>query len=143
MLPGIARVPDEIDGQRIEAGDRIVLDILGTDTDQLSWSQPTEFRPERFAGIDDYEAIPVFVPHGGGDVRTGHRCPGEKLAVAGLATAISALSDPRLTISDKGLKVNRRRLPTQPSSGGIIAPADAPRGCPAHRPTAAPATEPH
>ncbi|NII49774.1 cytochrome P450 [Frigoribacterium endophyticum] len=132
MLPGWARDDVELDGQRLPAGGRVLLDILGTDTDDASWDRASEFDPERFAGVDDYEAITTFVPHGGGDPAAGHRCPGEKLAIAGLAAAVTALSDPRLTILDEGLAVDRRRLPTKPSSGGRIRAAGAPSRCPFH-----------
>lgn len=73
------------------------------------------------------------MPHGGGEVPTGHRCPGEKLAIAGLAASIAVLSDPRLRISGHGLDVNRRRMPTKPRSGGRVRRADAPSGCPLRR----------
>ncbi len=133
LLPAWASTDVELDGQRVRKGGRIVLDILGTDTDTREWERPTRFDPERFRGVDDYEALTAFVPHGGADVSTGHRCPGEKLAIAGLAAAIAALSDPRIRISDRGLDVNRRRMPTKPRSGGRVRRADAPSGCPFHR----------
>jgi len=132
MLPGWAREDVELDGRRLEAGGRMLLDILGTDTDERSWRRADDFAPERFLDVDDYEAIPVFVPHGGAGVATGHRCPGEKLAIAGLALAITALSDPRVEISGEGLDVNRRRLPTKPSSGGRVRAAGSGPRCPFH-----------
>lgn len=121
MLPGRALVDLELDGVQVPAGGRVVLDILGTNLDEQSWDDPERFDPERFRGVD-YEAIPAFIPHGGADVATGHRCPGEKLAIAGLAAGIAVLSDPRLSISGMGLEVNRRRLPTMPASGGRVCP---------------------
>jgi len=120
MLPGWALVDVEHDGEPLRAGGRLVLDILGTDVDERSWERADEFAPDRFVGVEDYEQLTAFIPHGGGDVERGHRCPGEKLAIAGLAAAIAALSDPRVTILDRGLDVNRRRLPTKPSSGGLV-----------------------
>lgn len=132
MLPGKAIADVELDGQRVDAGGRVVLDILGTDHDEDSWAGPNLFDPERFVGVDDYEAIEAFIPHGGGDVATGHRCPGEKLAIAGLATAITALSDPQVSISGSGLRVNLRRMPTKPASGGRVRATDAPSRCPFH-----------
>lgn len=127
MLPAWATQDVELDGERVPAGSRVVLDILGTNTDAASWERPGDFVPDRFVGVDDYEAIAAFVPHGGADPRTGHRCPGEKLAIAGLAAAVSALSDRRLEVLDEGLDVNLRRLPTMPASGGKV------RSCPFHR----------
>lgn len=133
MLPGRAIADVELDGQRVPEGGRVVLDILGTNTDDASWDRPLEFDPERFLGVD-FEQIAAFIPHGGADVATGHRCPGEKLAVAGLAAAVAAMSDPRLEISSAGLDVDRRRLPTKPASGGRVHRAgQAPSGCPFHR----------
>lgn len=130
MLPGWALTDIELDGERVEAGGRVVLDILGTNTDDLSWERAHQFDPDRFVGVVDYEALPAFVPHGGAGVATGHRCPGEKLAIAGLAAAIATLCDSRLRILDRGLGVNRRRLPTKPASGGRVRAAAAPTRCP-------------
>lgn len=126
MLPGLAIADIELDGQRVAAGGRIVLDILGTNTDDHSWQRPDEFAPERFVGLDDYESLKAFIPHGGGGVSSGHRCPGEKLAIAGLAAAVATLSDPRITVLGSGLEVNLRRLPTKPASGGRVRTVDAP-----------------
>ncbi|WP_348639590.1 cytochrome P450 [Microbacterium aurantiacum] len=130
MLPGRTIADVEIDGQHVAAGGRVVLDILGTNTDEHFWANPKRFAPERFSDVEDFEALPAFIPHGGGDVATGHRCPGEKLAVAGLSAGVAVLSDPRLRILGSGLGVNRRRLPTMPRSGGRVRSADAPSRCP-------------
>jgi fatty-acid peroxygenase len=132
MLPGWAISDVELDGERLDAGGRVVLDILGTNTDSRSWEHPDLFDPERFRGVEDYEALRAFIPHGGASVAGGHRCPGEKLAIAGLAAAISTLSDPRLTILASGLDVNRRRLPAMPTSGGRVRAAGASARCPFH-----------
>ena len=120
MLPGRARTDIRFDGQHVPRGDRVVIDILGTDLDERSWAEPAEFAPERFLQHPDYEQIEAFVPHGGADVATGHRCPGEKLAIAGLSAAVAALSDPRVQIAGTGLDVDLRRLPTMPASGGCV-----------------------
>nr|WP_019179709.1 cytochrome P450 [Microbacterium yannicii] len=132
MLPGWALEDVDIDGQRMAAGGRVVLDLLGTNTDRRSWAHPDDFEPERFRDVEDYEALTVFIPHGGADVATGHRCPGEKLAIAGLAVAIAALSDPRVTVRGSGLEVNRRRLPTMPRSGGRVRRSGEGARCPFH-----------
>lgn len=133
MLPGRARVEIDVDGIRVPAGGRLVLDLLGTDTDARSWERAESFDPERFVGVDDYEALAAFIPHGGGDVPTGHRCPGEKLAIAGLSAAIAALSHPGLRIDGAGLGVDLRRLPTKPASGGRVRRAGETARCPFHR----------
>ena len=132
VLPGWALADIEVDGETVAEGGRVVLDILGTNTDEQSWTRPHEFDPSRFLGVDDYEAIESFIPHGGASVQRGHRCPGEKLAIAGLASAVATLSDPRLRVLDEGLEVNRRRLPTKPRSGGRVRSAGSTGGCPVH-----------
>ena len=132
VLPGRALTDIDLDGEHLPAGGKVVLDLLGTNTDNLSWERPEEFAPERFEGVDDYEALPAFIPHGGAGVKIGHRCPGEKLAIAGLAVAVSALSDPRLSILGSNLSVNRRRLPTKPASGGRVQAIGARSRCPFH-----------
>ncbi|QLD13219.1 cytochrome P450 [Microbacterium oleivorans] len=133
MLPARAVADVELDGQRVQAGGRVVLDILGTNLDERSWERPDSFAPERFVGVEDYEALTAFVPHGGADVATGHRCPGEKLAIAGLATAVTVLSDPGVTILGDGLDVDLRRLPTKPASGGRVQKTGEGARCPFHR----------
>lgn len=133
MLPGWAMRDVEFGGRRLAKGGRLVLDVFGTDLDERSWDRADDFAPERFAGIDDYEQLSAFIPHGGGDVATGHRCPGEKLAIVGLAAASAALSDPRVRIAGRGLGVNMRRLPTKPAGGGRVERAEAGATCPFHR----------
>lgn len=133
MLPAWATTDIEFDGERVSEGGRVLLDILGTNSDDREWERADQFDPERFIGVDDYEALTAFVPHGGATVETGHRCPGEKEAIAGLAAGIAALSDPRVTILGDGLGVNRRRLPTMPNSGGRVRAAGATGSrCPFH-----------
>lgn len=132
MLPGRAIADIEIDGVRVPRGGRVVLDILGTDLDEHSWAHPYRFAPERFSDFEDHESVRTLIPQGGADVATGHRCPGEKLVVAGLSAAIAVLSDPGLRVLDDGLGVNRRRLPTMPASGGKVRAAGSTRGCPFH-----------
>ncbi|NQX13730.1 cytochrome P450 [Microbacteriaceae bacterium VKM Ac-2855] len=132
MLPARAITDIHLGGERLPAGGRVLLDILGTNTDDRSWDRASEFDPARFIDLADYEMLPAFIPHGGADVAAGHRCPGEKLAIAGLATAIATLSDPRISILGDGLNVNRGRLPTKPSSGGRIQAAGSGKRCPFH-----------
>lgn len=132
MLPGWATADIEIDGQHVDAGGRVVLDIMGTNADDRFWARPDRFDPERFRDAEDYEALAAFIPHGGADVATGHRCPGEKLAIAGLSAAIAVLSDPDLRVLGEGLDVDRRRLPTKPRSGGRVRAATASGRCPFH-----------
>jgi fatty-acid peroxygenase len=91
-----------------------VLDVPGTDRHPGSWHDPEEFLPERFADLmpDPF----AFVPQGGGDTRTGHRCPGESLTVRILSETARVLADvPFETVGDTSH--DPTRIPTLPRAG--------------------------
>ena len=119
FLPAYTRTAFEFEGERLEAGDRVLIDITHTNTAPSAWVQADEFDPERFLGVD-FESITAFVPQGGGDVETGHRCPGEKIAVSSLATTVAALSAPEVEIVPEGLDFDWRAMPTRPEGGPMV-----------------------
>ena len=119
MLPAFASKDFEFQGEQVKEGQWVMIDILNTDTDPQAWERPDEFDPTRFLDVD-YEQIDAFIPQGGGKVETGHRCPGEKIAVSSLATMISAVCEPGVTISPEGLDFPWTTMPTKPRSGGIV-----------------------
>lgn len=122
MLPAFARTDFEVDGEQIVAGDRVVLDVLGTNTDPTAWSAPEVFDPERFLGTSkaEAEANASFIPQGGADVHTGHRCPGERIVVDSLTTTVAALCLPEVELSRAGLDVDLETMPTMPRSGAVV-----------------------
>lgn len=120
LLPSMARRDFEVQGQQVREGDWVMIDILGTNVDPECWDRADQFDPERFLGVADAEDLEAFVPQGGGDVETGHRCPGEKIAVSSLATTVAALCEPGVEILDEGLDVDWSTLPTKPRSGGLV-----------------------
>jgi fatty-acid peroxygenase len=103
-------------GHRFPEGGRLVLlDVYGTNHDPELWSGPEAFDPSRFAGV---EPDPLrFVPHGGGDPATGHRCPGERVAVELLKGAVRVLAGLRYNLPEQDLRYRLRRIPTRPRSG--------------------------
>ncbi|MGN7226663.1 cytochrome P450 [Dietzia maris] len=119
MLPAMATSDFEVHGCPVHRGERVLLDLLGTDTDPDHWDDATTFDPERFMGVDDVEQLEAFIPQGGAGVRTGHRCPGEKLAVAALSAAVAALSRPEVRISrdPDDLTFPWTRMLTRPATG--------------------------
>ena len=121
LLPAFARTDFEFQGEQVAQGERILIDIYNTDKDPSTWERAEEFDPARFLGVEDYEAIETFVPHGGGDVATGHRCPGEKIAISSLATMTAALASDGVTILDQGLDVDYSVMPTKPSGALVTA----------------------
>ena len=70
--------------------------------------------------LEDAEQIENFIPQGGGDVATGHRCPGEKIAVTALSVTISGLCTPGVEIDPKGLDFSWTQLPTMPGNGARV-----------------------
>lgn len=100
MLPALATRDFDVQGCPVRAGQRVLLDLLGTDTDPNHWRDAGSFDPERFMDVDDAENLEAFIPHGGAGVRTGHRCPGEKIAVTALSAAVAALCRPEVRISE-------------------------------------------
>lgn len=94
----------------VPAGSLLVLDVWGTNHDPRMWRDPDTFDPHRF----DFTPVTPYnlVPQGGGHRETGHRCPGEDLTLAVLATLVDRVARMswRLEESPPGL----RRMPPEP-----------------------------
>jgi hypothetical protein len=71
-LAAKARTSFEWNGFRLRRGQRIVLDVLGTDHHPERWPDPGSFDPERF--LRTPPSAFDFVPQGGGEPVQGHRC---------------------------------------------------------------------
>jgi fatty-acid peroxygenase len=106
--------PVDWDGERIPQGALVLLDIYAQGHDGALWDDPYAFRPERFLGreIGPFELI----PQGGGDPRTGHRCPGERIAVAVLAVLAVRLARLDAVLPEQDLTISLRRMPALPAS---------------------------
>ncbi|MEJ5998025.1 cytochrome P450 [Corynebacterium sp. H130] len=117
MLPATATQDGEVSGCPIKKGQRVLIDILNTNTGS-DWDKPGTFDPSRFLGVDG-ESIDTFIPQGGGDVYTGHRCPGEKIAVTALSVTIAALCRPEVQISDdqEDTTFSWTKMLTRPTTG--------------------------
>jgi fatty-acid peroxygenase len=133
VLAARARCPQEVDGVRLSAGDLVVLDVYGTDHDPKQWPDPDRFDPSRFlplepaggaldsAGPCPREADPdALVPQGGGEVPTGHRCPGEGVTLTVLATAVRRLAALPYALPPQDLTIDLSRMPTRPRSGVVL-----------------------
>lgn len=117
MLPALVKQDGAISGCPVHKGQRLLIDILGTNTGP-TWDRAAAFDPERFLNVDG-ESIETFIPQGGADVFTGHRCPGEKIAVTALATAINAFCRPEVQISDDQVDTvfSWTKILTRPETG--------------------------
>lgn len=103
-------------GKRVyRRGDWMVLDVVGTNRDPRLWERPDQFLPERF--LDREPTAFDYVPHGGGDAATGHRCPGEPLAVGILGATIERLATMDFTLAPHGWQVPLHRIPSRPGAG--------------------------
>jgi fatty-acid peroxygenase len=105
-------------GHRLPAGRLVLLDLHGTDHDPQLWADPEQFDPERFAGRSPEPFS--FVPQGGGDPATGHRCAGERLSVELLKSAVRALTRLSYDLPEQDLTVPLSRIPTRPRSGVVL-----------------------
>lgn len=91
-----------------------MLDVPGTNQHPAHWDEAERFLPERF---DEVMPTPfAFVPQGGGDPTTGHRCPGEPLTVRILSETARVLAqldyEPVADTSH-----DPTRIPTLPARG--------------------------
>jgi fatty-acid peroxygenase len=113
VLPGRLRRGWTWQGRRLPRRSWLVLDVLGTNRDPGLWEDPEEFRPERFLGREPtaYD----YVPHGGGDPATGHRCPGEPIAVGILEQTLQRLAGLDFELGPPGREVALGRVPSLPA----------------------------
>lgn len=111
-----AKLTFDWQGYRIPKGALVLLDMYGTNHDPRLWDQPYRFNPGRFRGhsIRPFD----FLAQGGGDVATGHRCPGEKITIALTRTALRFLTgEVRYSIPEPYLKIDLSRMPAMPENG--------------------------
>jgi fatty-acid peroxygenase len=110
LLAARVRRPVTFQGRTLQPGRRVLLDVYGTLHDPQLWEEPERFDMDRFrdGSVPDY-----YVPQGGGDVTTGHRCPGERVAIELIKAAARCMaSRPPEGAPETCIPMNR--LPTRP-----------------------------
>ncbi|AJD90480.1 hypothetical protein JMA_11630 [Jeotgalibacillus malaysiensis] len=106
-------------GYKFKKDTLVVLDIFGTNRHPDSWENADTFIPERFEG---WKGSPFsFIPQGGGDHHTGHRCAGEWLTVIVMSSFFEFFAK-NLTydVPEQDLSYSMERMPTFPNSRMII-----------------------
>lgn len=118
----MARVRDDFvwKGHHFPRHRRVVLDLYGTNHDPRSWSDPHDFSPARFRNrIDDGVS---FIPQGGGDAASGHRCPGEPLAIALMQETVAHFTGMAgWRVPPQDLTLGFSRPPALPASRLVLA----------------------
>ncbi|MFD7258221.1 cytochrome P450 [Streptomyces sp. NPDC059874] len=105
-------------GDEVPAGTLLLLDVYGHHHDPALWERPYHFAPGRFLGHEP--GRDELIPQGGGDARTGHRCPGEDITLSLLTTLSSALAHLDLDVPQQDLSIPLSRIPTRPRSGFVL-----------------------
>ncbi|WP_250035734.1 cytochrome P450 [Paractinoplanes maris] len=118
FLGGRARHDLSFQRTSIPRGTLVLLDVYGQHHDERVWPDPYEFRPERFLGrpVGAFELI----PQGGGDPRTGHRCPGEQITIAVLGTLVQRLAKLDHYVPPQNSSIDLSRVPARVHSGWQI-----------------------
>lgn len=113
-IGGVVRQPFEWNGYQFEEGEWVLLDVYGTNHDGRTWDIPDAFRPDRFRGRD--ESGFGLIPQGGGDVRTGHRCPGEGVTLDLMKAAVRLLTRAmQYDVPPQNLHIDLSSMPALPS----------------------------
>ncbi|MFD9337991.1 cytochrome P450 [Streptomyces sp. NPDC060028] len=115
-----ARAADDFTfaGDQVPAGTLLLLDVYGHHHDPELWERPYHFDPGRFLGREPGRN--ELIPQGGGDARTGHRCPGEDITLSLLAALGPALAGLDFAVPQQDLSIPLNRIPTRPRSGFVI-----------------------
>lgn len=104
---------------RLEKGQKVLLDLYGTNHDRRVWHKPEVFYPERFRHWQDNPFN--FIPQGGGEYIGNHRCAGEWLTIELMKVVLYLLTHTvTYKVPEQDLHVNLARMPALPKSKFMI-----------------------
>ncbi|MCF3122105.1 cytochrome P450 [Streptomyces arenae] len=118
FVAGLAPADITWQGHPIPEGALVLLDLYGQNHDPQLWEAPYTFDPERFTGREP--GRDELVPQGGGEASRGHRCPGEDITLAVLATLLPRLARLEHDVPEQDLRIPLNRMPTRPRSGFVM-----------------------
>jgi fatty-acid peroxygenase len=97
----------------------VLFDLYGTNHDSRIWTDPQNFRPERFKERNTGSCD--LVSHGAGDRRVTHRCPGEWITIELMKSIIRVLvREMNYEIPSQDLKIDLARIPALPNSRFVV-----------------------
>ncbi|GGG72355.1 cytochrome P450 [Salipiger pallidus] len=107
------------EGLDLPSGQWVLADLWGTLQSQEAFPLPNQFHPGR--QLSWRHPNEDFVPQGGGDAATTHRCPGERVTLALMTAAVRILCG-RLSwdLPEQNLDVALNRMPAAPESGVLL-----------------------
>lgn len=106
-------------GYAFEKGTLTILDLYGTNHHPELWDNPELFNPDRFK---DWKGTPFgFIPQGGGDHSTGHRCAGEWITIEIMKESLDYLAN-RMSydVPQQDLSFSFSDMPSLPHSHILI-----------------------
>nr|WP_249435759.1 cytochrome P450 [Paenibacillus sp. Marseille-Q4541] len=106
-------------GYEFKKGELILLDLYGTNHHPDLWDQPEQFKPDRFK---DWRGTPFnFIPQGGGDHDTGHRCAGEFITLEIMKESLDYLAN-KITydIPEQDFSYSFNDMPSLPHSNIVL-----------------------
>lgn len=96
-----------------------LLDIYGTNHSDEIYHNPNEFYPDRFKERENN--LFDFIPQGGGDPNTGHRCPGEGITTEIMKASLDFLVNKvEFEVPDQDLSYSLSKMPTLLKNGFVI-----------------------
>lgn len=119
VAPAIVKNDFLWNGHHFKEGKLVLLDLYGNNHHPELWDNPDEFVPERFEGWD--KSPFDFIPQGGGDYITGHRCAGEWLTIEVMKKCLDILVNKMTyTVPKQDLKMSMTQMPSIPKSGFVM-----------------------
>lgn len=107
------------EGLDLAPGQWVLADLWGTLQSQEVFPLPNQFHPGR--QLSWRHPNEYFVPQGGGDAATTHRCPGERVTLALMIAAVRILCGKLCwELPEQNLDVALNRMPASPESGVLL-----------------------
>lgn len=106
-------------GYLLKKGTLTLLDVYGIIHDNRLWAKPYDFIPERFKNRS-YSKY-SFIPQGGGDYNSGHRCAGEFITIEVMKTSFNYITNHLVyRVPKQNTSYRLTRIPTLPKSRLVL-----------------------